>query len=183
AGELDDRQLQAWASAVNSLVGRTRLDFSISVLMSMVEGVEESSRKRELLGKIHGMCRSRPDLAAEVLLETASAWLEEGNRGKAYDTLVLAAESSMTDGPFAIDALERAIGLLRGVDARQEALKLARRMWSRSEQPTSAMMFAAGSNWYRAGTIYARTLREAGRTSEAEVVERQLNPPEHAQAP
>jgi hypothetical protein len=78
-------------------------------------------------------------------------------------------------GPFVIDALNAAAGILKDHGDSQRILAMYQRAWSQTRKPQDmAGVFVTQSNWFRVGRAYAECLGNAGLNDQAAKVKTTL---------
>ncbi|MGQ0626705.1 MAG: transglutaminase domain-containing protein, partial [Phycisphaerales bacterium] len=111
-GRLSLAEKQAWGGTLDKLTGGKYPDFSMDVLLPMVQTVKEPAERSTLLDAMFGSFRSRPDLAAKVRMTQGEMWEKAGDLERAQRAYDEIAEKFLSDGPFAVAALSASEKLL-----------------------------------------------------------------------
>lgn len=176
AKELTLEQKKAWAESLQRLCGERYPDFTLAVLIPMVSTIDDVAQQGALWEAIYKSMRlSRPDLAAEVLIEQGKMWDKADAPDKAYNCFTSAAYQFISKSPASVEALERCETMLQKRHAQGEVLPTYANAWKRLTKPKDmAREFLAQSNWYRVGTRYAELLDADGQGRKAEQVRKAL---------
>jgi hypothetical protein len=174
-GQLTLADKKAWAKRLHRLCGRRYPDFELAVLDPMIRTVDDPQEQNRLWNAAFESFARRADLAAAVRMAQAELWLGQGEPAKAgqcYEDVILRFANS---GPFILEALRRAEGLLQDHGDSRRILMLYERAWSGIRRPKDmAGIFVRQSNWYRVGDLYARHLQQAGLPDQAAAVRRTI---------
>ncbi len=161
-------QRRVWIDAVERLCGSAYPDFTITVLRPVIESLDDPREKDRMWESLLKLCHQRPDLAAEVLVEQGRVWANTGDLETALQCFRQVLDRHTEDGPFVLNALMLADGLLTAADRAQESLRLYQTTWGRCKKPETNAYYRAGSNWFQIGTMYAARLHAAGDHTEAQ---------------
>ncbi|MCL4209545.1 MAG: hypothetical protein HRU76_00275 [Phycisphaeraceae bacterium] len=163
---LDDKK--TWAGVLDRLCGQRFPDFSLSILIPMIESVEDVKEQDTLWNNVFRSYQGRHDLAAEVRMKQAEMWEKRGEVNRAGDCYLDVIRRYANAGPFVITALAKAEKLLRDSNRAAEVPALYAAAWQSIQRPEDmAGQFAVQSNWYRVGMLYAGKLEEAGQNQMA----------------
>ncbi|MDP1662343.1 MAG: hypothetical protein Q8L55_10560 [Phycisphaerales bacterium] len=176
AKELSLEQKKAWAASLQRLCGERYPDFTLAVLIPMVSTIDDVAQQGAMWEAIYkGLRFSRPDLAAEVLIEEGKMWDKADAPDKAYNCFTSAAYQFISKSPASVEALERCETMLQKRHAQGEVLTIYANAWKRLAKPKDmAREFLAQSNWHRVGTRYAELLDADGQGRKAEQVRKAL---------
>lgn len=176
AKELSPEQKTAWAGALQAMCGNKYPDFTLAVLAPMVSTIDNVEQQGGIWEALYKKMRgSRPDLAAEVLIEQGKMWDKAGKPEKAYDSFTAAAYQFLTKSPSSVEALQLCEKMLKTRNAAGEVLPLYAQAWKRLTKPSDmAQEFLMQSNWYRVGSRYASLLDADGQSKKAEQVRKTL---------
>lgn len=160
-----------WADKLFDLCGKEYPDFAFEVLKPMIASEMTAAAQDRLWNNAFGTFKSRPDLAAEVRFQQASAWKKEGNKSKAWAAYNDVLDKFVNDGPAPVRAASSIRAMLEEEGKSADVVKLYANAWKRCRKPASmAPGFAMQSNWFRLGNAYAQALEKAGKASESEKV-------------
>jgi hypothetical protein len=141
----------------------------------MVRTVEGSTDQNALWNNLFNMFQAHPDLAAAVRVEQARMWTklkQTALAGQCYEDVL---NRYANAGPFVLDAVRGAEGLLQSTDPTKVVL-LYERAWTQVKPPPRVgPEFMAGSVWYRLGQMLANRLEQAGQQTQAEQVKSQID--------
>lgn len=176
AKELTLEQKKLWAESLQRLCGERYPDFTLAVLIPMIQTVDDVAQQGSMWEAVYkGLRMSRPDLAAEVLIEQGKMWDKADAPDKAYNCFTSAAYQFISKSPASVEALERCETMLQKRHAQGEVLATYANAWKRLTKPKDmAREFLAQSNWYRVGTRYAELLDADGQGRKAEQVRKAL---------
>lgn len=182
AKELTPDQKTEWGAALQSMCGNKYPDFTLAVLSPMVASIDDVAQQSAIWETLFKRMRgTRPDLAAEVLIEQGKMWEKAGKPEKAYDSFTAAAYPFINDSPASVDALRMCEKMLKDKGAPQAVLPLWANAWKRLSKPEEmAQEFMTQSNWYKVGMRYCSLLDADGQTRKAEQVRRTLGEDERS---
>lgn len=170
-GKLNLNDKKKWANVLHRLCGEQYPDFYLAVVGPMIETVDDVEEQNALWNAAFRTFQKRHDLAAEVRMQQAMMWRTHGEARKAGQCCEDIIERYANAGPFVLQALNMASELLIELKQPQRIVALHEKAWSLTKKPKDmAREFFTQSNWYRVGLRYAETLKEAGRSAEAEQV-------------
>jgi hypothetical protein len=175
---------QRWAGVLQRLGAAKYPDFTLAILTPMVQTISDPKEQNAMWNKLFALFQNRFDLAATIRMQQAAASQSQGNTANAGACYMDVIEHYADDGPFVLDALDKAEQLLR--DSKREAniVKLYQQCWAKTVKPPAdySQIFAE-SNWYQVGTLYAQKLQAAGDTAGAAAVTAQLKNSNRASSP
>lgn len=167
-GQLTLRQKKEWAGVLDRLCGGQYPHFSLSILIPMVETIDEIEEQNDLWNNAFRAYSHRADLAARIRMAQARMWEEAGEHNKAgqcYEDVITRYANA---GPFVVRALRMAEDILIESNQAGKIPLLYAQTWQRIKRPEEmAGQFIVQSNWFRVGRAYADKLDEAGRTNQA----------------
>lgn len=167
-GQLTLADKKTWAGVLDRLCGQRFPDFSLSILIPMIESVEDVKEQDQLWNTVFRSYQGRHDLAAEVRMKQAEMWERQGEINRAGDCYLDVIRRYANAGPFVIVALAKAEKLLCDSNRAAEVPSLYAATWQSIQRPQDmAGQFAVQSNWYRVGMLYANKLEEAGQSQMA----------------
>ncbi len=174
-GLLASDRLQFWSDHVIKLYGKKYADFAVDVIMPMIEGVTDAELQNVLWERAFKAFARQHDLAAEIRFKQGEMLEDEQNykaAAKCYEDVI---SRFINSGAFVTQALYRIEALLHKDGRSGKVPALYGQVWKRVPMPTQkAPEFFKQSNWYVIGSRYAQTLKQAGQTREAAVVEAKL---------
>jgi tetratricopeptide (TPR) repeat protein len=179
AGKLNWQEKQDWIRMLYRNVGNEYPEFSLSILLPMIKTVEDFQRQNSLWEIAYRNFSGHPELAARVRMEQADLWEEQNEPGRALDIYRQIVRRYSNDGPFILDALERAESLLiRERQSDQAIIQLYTEAWNRMDIPAPrAMQFWEQTTWFRVGEALARKFEEAGMMQRAAAIRNNLRQP------
>lgn len=170
-GKLSLAAKKKWAGVLDRLCGQKFPDFSLSVLLPMIESVDDLNEQNKLWNAAFRNYQRRNDLAAEIRMAQGKMWEEAGEVAKAGQAYMDVIERYANAGPFVVDALGKAEQLLVNSGQSDRILILYDQTWRRIKRPDEmAGMFTVQSNWYRVGMALAAKLEAAGMVEQAQQV-------------
>jgi len=172
--DLTGRGRRSWAEAIDRAAGREHADITLKVLTPLINSEPSPAARSKLWDWMFTRVRQRPDLAAEVRFRQGQMWQAEGDAHKAWLCFHDVIDRYAQDGPMVVAAADACARMLLADERAAEAADLYYRTWQRVDRPDGSAIFAGISSWNQLGARAARTLRQAGRTHDAERVERQL---------
>jgi hypothetical protein len=164
------------------MCGNKYPDFTLAVLTPMVASIDDVEQQAAIWETLFKKMRgTRPDLAAEVLIEQGKMWAKAGKPDKAYDSYTAAAYPFLNDSPASVEALRMCEKLLKDKGATGAVLPLWADAWKRLNKPDDmAQEFMTQSNWYKVGMRYCTLLDADGQTRKAEQVRKNLGEDERS---
>jgi hypothetical protein len=177
ADDLSYEDKERWAGVLDRLCGKRYPDFSLSILIPMIESVDDIAGQNDLWNAAFDAYRGRHDLAAEVRMHQGRMWEKAGDLQKAGQCFEDVIQRYANAGPFVLEAVARAEALLRAAGRERMIPALYAQTWSRIRRPEQmAGQFAVQSNWYRLGLKYAEVLDAVGQPQEASQVRAAIRP-------
>jgi hypothetical protein len=174
-GQMSPEQKRRWAAVIERFLVSKYPNFAFSLLAPMVRTLAGSAEQNVLWNSLFVMFKDHPDLAAAVRVEQAGMWRGEGKTAQAGQCYEDVFNRFANAGPFVIDALRGAEGLLAGGD-KDKVLVLYERVWSQVKPPhRMAPEFMESSVWYRVGKMLIDRLEAAGRRGQAEQVKNKMD--------
>lgn len=169
-----------WADVLDRLCGGRYPDFTVDILTPMIHSIEDIEERDKFWVRLGKTCGKRKDLAAYCKIEQGKMWEQAGEKARAYDCFKSVIDTYINDGPFALEALQRAEKML--VEARRAdvIVDVYGAAFARTTRPDFAAIFATQSNWFRVGTRYAYWLERVG-DSRAQSIKNQLDGIRNAQ--
>ncbi len=163
---LDDKK--RWGTVLHRLCGERYPDFYLAIVKPMIETIDDVNEQNALWNAAFKVFQNRHDLAASVRMEQGMLWLEHGEPEKAGQCFEDVINRYANAGPFVIDALSAANGILREKGDTRRIVAMYQRAWSQTKQPEDmAGVFVTQSNWFRVGMAYASWLQTAGLDADA----------------
>jgi len=167
AGQLSYKDKTEWADVLFLLCGKSYADFSLDVLLPMIETEKDTKDQDRLWNAAFNTYRQRPDLASQVRLRQGEMWENADENGKAWDAYQDVIQKFVNEGPYAVDAAAHIEKLLKANDKAAEVPKMYEAAYRKANRPKKASPeFVRGSNWFRLGLLYARSLGQAGKEPE-----------------
>lgn len=174
-GDLSEQQRQKWADALFRVTGRNAPDFAMQVLRPMIRAVQPIESQNRMWEWAAQQFQHRPDLAASARVDQAAMWAKAGDQAKAFAAYQEIINRYSNEGKVLISALAGAEKLLTG--KRDAVLKMYEDAFRRVSKPkSSGEAFWRSSNYYIVGSKYADLLRDAGKKTDAERIEKQIEP-------
>ena len=102
-------------------------------------------------------------------------WQTAGDKHRAWLSFHNVIDNYAQDGPMVVTAADACARMLLADDRAGEAADLYYRTWQRVDRPDGAAVFSRASSWNLLGRRAVQALRAAGRTNDADRVERALN--------
>jgi hypothetical protein len=175
AKKLTLAQKREWSDLLLRLGAKKYPEFTLSVLMPMVQTIEDPAEQDQLLSRIQPLFATRKDLTASIRMAQASLWESQKQTDRAGQCYMDVVERFSNDGPFVLDALAGAEKLLVASKRSDQVVTLYEQAWSRTKKPVNfAPEFLTSSNWYRIGKLLADKLKNSGDTVKSEQVEAAL---------
>ncbi len=175
AGKLSLDQKQTWWKLLSKLCGDDYPDFVYEILVPMIETVDDLEARHMMWEQALRQFSRRSDLAAMVLIHHGLMWKEAGRYKEADDCFEQVIHRYANDGPFILDALRQRELLLYELGKDKHVPGLYTSTWKRIRRPSDkSSLFKKQSTWYQLGMLCILKLEEAGRVSDAEAVEREL---------
>jgi hypothetical protein len=166
---------QQWADRLLKLGAKKYPEFTLEVLMPMVQTIDDPKQQDALLTNMLTIFAARLDLSARIRMAEAALWESQHQADRAGECYMDVVDRYCNNGPFVLDALAGAEKLLRETNRADKVLQLYQQAWARTKQPQGfAPEFVRSSNWFRIGVLYARKLTDAGSDTLALEVETQL---------
>lgn len=166
---------QHWSDLLLRLGAKKYPDFTLTVLMPMVQSIEDPKEQDTLLTNILPLFSTRMDLSASIRMAQASLWESQNQPDRAGQCYMEVVQRYCNDGPFVLAALAGAEKLLKAEKRPADVLVLYEQAWGRTKKPVDfAPEFVAQSNWFRIGKLYAQKQKDAGDTTKAAEVEATL---------
>ncbi|MCA9305852.1 MAG: hypothetical protein KDA16_04940 [Phycisphaerales bacterium] len=156
---LDDKQ--RWAEVLDRLCKNRYPDFTVDILSPMIDTIEDVKDRDTFWERLGKTCGKRKDLVAYCKIEQGKMWEKTGEKGKAYDCYKAVIDEFINDGPFALEALQRAESMLEDAKRGDVLLELYAHAYSRTTKPDFAAVFATQSNWFKIGNRYVYWLERA----------------------
>lgn len=176
-GAMSAKERASWGEAALKACGVAAPDFAMQILAGLFRGEPDPEAQSRLWDWAARKFQSRPDLASAARLAQGDLWAEAGNPGKAWEAYNGVIERFANDGALVMRALTRSEQLLRAERKNGAVLGLYESAFRRVSRPSSqGAAYWRSSNYYQIGKRYADLLRAAGRTSDAERIERQVEP-------
>lgn len=174
--ELSLDQKKEWAGTLQRLCGNKYPDFTVAVMIPMVETIDDVGQQGAIWDTLYKKMRpTRQDLASEVMIAQARMWDKAGKPEKAYECYTSAAYQFLNKSPASVDALESCEAMLKKRNAAGGAVDLYANAWRRLSKPEQmAQEFLTQSNWYRVGTLYSAALESSGQAAKAEQIRKAL---------
>ncbi len=179
AGKLNWQEKESWINRLYRIVGNEFPDFTLNILLPMIETVEDPQRQNSLWEIAFRSFRGHPELAARVRMGQADLWEKNDEPARALDFYREIVRRYANDGPFILDALERAERLLiREHQPESTVAQLYLNAWNRIDRPArQAFQLHEQTTWYRVGEKLAQKLVEAGMTQQAVAVQNRISQP------
>lgn len=150
-------------------------DFAHRTLGMMIDGIDEPAARAEAWEWVSHQNPRRADLRVEALLSAGKAWEKAGDNAKAYDDYQQIWENLINDTAESLNALSSGESLLKASGKKDAIANMYGDAFRRVARPsTTSPGTFSGSNFYRIGMRYAKSLDEAGRSGEALTVRNQL---------
>ncbi len=176
-GAMSAKERASWGEAALKACGVAAPDFAMQILAGLFRGEPDPEAQSRLWDWAARKFQSRPDLASAARLAQGDLWAEAGNPGKAWEAYNGVIERFANEGALVMRALTRSEQLLRAERKNGAVLGLYESAFRRVSRPSSqGAAYWRSSNYYQIGKRYADLLRAAGRTSDAERIERQVEP-------
>ncbi len=177
--EMSNAQRGEWTEALMDLCGTRYPDFSLTVLVPIIRGVDDARQQDKLWKWAAQKFGRRHDLRARVLAMQAEALAARGDKAGAYGLLASIIQSPPKEGTVIVDVLRQQERLLAlagdNGKARQSALTSYSGVWKRIGDPGKLSDTAyMQSNYYRVGKRYAELLNECGQKTEADKVREKI---------
>ena len=165
-----------WGTFLHKLCGRRYQDFYLQIVSEMIESIDDPKEQNRFWNTAFETFSNRPDLAASVRVSQGRMWMKHDQverAGRCFEDVIVRYANA---GPFVVDALTHAAGILREQRDGRRLLALYKTTWNRTRRPKEAWsrQFARQSNWHRVGEGYAKVLEEAGRSADANRVRAEL---------
>jgi hypothetical protein len=170
AKKLTPADKQHWSELLLRLGAKKYPDFTLSILMPMVQAIEDPKEQDALLNNIKPLFAARMDLSASILMVQAGLWKSQNDDNRAGQCYMEVVDRYCNDGPFVLAALAGAEKMLEATNRSDKIVTLYQQAWSRTKKPGDwAPEFVAQSNWYRIGKIYAARLKTTDAAKAADV--------------
>ena len=174
-GELTFVQKRRWADLVMKLCGKRYPDFAVAILYPMIRTLQDVKQQNAVWEAAYKKFVHRADLAAEIRMAQGDGWRVAGHpkkAGRCYHDVIMRFANV---GPFVIHALEQTEKMLIASGKPDRVLELYRDAWSKINPPEKmAQTFMVQSNWYQVASRYADRLRQSGRQTAADEVEKKI---------
>jgi hypothetical protein len=175
-GKMTLEQKKFWSNEIMKLCGAKYPDFAMGVLEPMIGTVKDVKEQNRLWEAAFKLFDQRMDLAAEVRMNQAAMWDENGDSNEAGKCYMDVVTRYADAGPFVLKALTGAESMLRSTGKEDKIVQLYSDTWKRTKEPKEmAGEFMVQSNWYRVGRMLARKLDDAGDKRGAEAVRQKLD--------
>jgi hypothetical protein len=175
AGKLTLADKTRWSNTLYNLCGRAYPDFSLQILIPMIQTVENPHDQDALWNSAMSTYRSRPDLAAQIRLLQGALWDKAADRAKAWAAYQDVIDHYAKAGPYLVEATRRQESLLKAAKKDSDILPLYEHVWKSTTRPAGeSLEFAQASSWFQIGILYAQRLDSAGRTKDADKVKATL---------
>jgi hypothetical protein len=173
--ELSLKDKEHWSDLLLRLGAQRYPDFTLSILMPMIQTIDDPKEQDAILTRILPLFAARKDLSASILMAQASLWQSQNQTNRAGNCYMQVITRYCNDGPFVLAALTGAEQLLRDSNRADKVVTLYAQAWAQTSKPGDwAPEFVQESNWYRIGQMYADKLRSAGDLNKAATVESTL---------
>ncbi len=172
-GKLSLQQKRFWSKRLGELCGSDYPDFSVDILVPMIQSVEDPQEQSDLWESLFRMFPKRADLSAMARVEQGKLWLAQGEKEKAGRCFEDVVSRFAAAGPFVFEALASTEEMLTATGRQDKIITLYQRTWSSIPKPQMSIAVNE-SNWMRVGKLYADRLEAAGRLEEAKAVREQL---------
>ncbi|MEO1534263.1 MAG: hypothetical protein AAFS11_01700 [Planctomycetota bacterium] len=173
-GDVQSKTIDTWLTAFERSGGRSSPDMLADIVEMLLGAVPETRGKIDVLEWAMPKLRGRSDLQAWVRLKQGEVFEAAGDRDNAWRAYDDVARRFLNEGPFAVEAIDRMLGMLERADRTGPDLELLKRSFAAAQPPFALGDFRRQSNWYQIGRRYAASLERAGRSREAVDVQRQL---------
>ncbi|MEO1715610.1 MAG: hypothetical protein AAFR76_00735 [Planctomycetota bacterium] len=174
-GDVRSKTIDTWLTAFERSGGRSSPDMLADIVEMLLGAMPETRGKVDVLEWAMPKLRGRSDLQAWVRLKQGEVFEAAGDRDNAWRAYDDVARRFLNEGPFAVDAIDRMLGMLENAGKSGPDLELLKRSFAAAEPPFAMGDFRRQSNWYQIGRRYAASLERAGRSREAVDVKRQLD--------
>ncbi len=174
-GEMELKDIRTWAGHLNRMCGRKYPDFVASVVVPMIQSVEDINQQEQFWLRSVRYFGRRFDLQAELQMARAKMWEDDGQlmqAAKCYEGIWRNPQLANA-GPFVLEALSRTEDLLEKAKRDEMIPKVYEASWKIIRRPKPSA-FMHQSNWFRVGRRYKRVLEKFGETRKAEAVTAQL---------
>jgi hypothetical protein len=173
--ELSLKDKRHWSELLLRLGAQRYPDFTLSILMPMIQTIDDPKEQDSILTNILSLFAARKDLSASILMAQASLWQTQNQTNRAGQCYMQVVTRYCNDGPFVLSALTGAEQLLRDSNRSDKIVTLYAQAWGQTSKPGDwAPEFVEQSNWYRIGQMYADRLRSAGDMAKAATIEATL---------
>jgi hypothetical protein len=176
APDMEGADRRAWFELLMNSCGQPYRRFAYHITAAMIEGIDDAQEQSEGWDWAVKTYRLVPDLAADARMRQGKKWEASGNLDRAFAAYTDVVKQFPNDGPFVVDALRRAEGMLMRAKNHGAIVDLYRDAFRRISRPdTNSASFFRQSNFFRVGTLYVAALERVGRTSDAKAVMSQLS--------
>ncbi len=179
--DLSMDQMDEWTRVIDRLCGSDHPDFMVWVLEPMISSVEDTGEQSRLWGWLYNQVRTRPDLAARVLMNQGDLMRRNGDPAAAFAAYIEVVNKHAKSGTSVVDALNTAEQMIRDEKGggeqtvKRDIIPMYQRAWNAIERPRQmGGAFRSQSNWYRVGERLHALHEEVGNDSQAGAVARAL---------
>jgi len=160
-----------WADLLAKLGAQKYPDFTLSILMPMVQTVDDVPEQDKLWNSAADMFKKRFDLVGAIRMEQAAMWEKQKQPDKAGLIYMDVIDHYANSGPFIIGALKGAEALLKSTNRSDKVVTLYDQTWNKIKQPQEMdTQLLAQSTWFRVGKLYAQKLEDAGDNAKAQSI-------------
>lgn len=177
AGDLNDAQRQKWGDMLLKACGKPSADFAVEILTPMIKAVEPVQSQSKMWDWVAQQFQQRPDLAARARMEQGEMWRKAKDPAKAWTAYNEVVQRFANEGDVLLPVLGAMEKLLTEQGKPQAAVGLYEDAFRRVSKPKSmGSAFWRGSNYYKVGARYSDLLRDAGKKSDADRIEKMIEP-------
>ena len=153
ARQLTFSDKQFWSDLLLKLGAKKYPDFTLAMLLPMVQSVEDPQQQDLFLTRLMPLFASRLDLSASIKMAEASLWESQNQTNRAGQCYMDVVEHYTNGGPFVISALTAAEKLLVDSNRLAQIPLMYGQAWDRTKKPGEmAPEFMKESNWYQIGS-------------------------------
>jgi hypothetical protein len=175
ANKLTLNDKRHWSDLLLRLGAKKYPDFTLSVLMPMVQTISDPKEEDSLLTAILPLFAARKDLSASIQMKQAALYQEQKQDDRALNSYADIIQRYSNDGPFVLAALAGAEKMLAARNRSEQIPLMYGQAWGLTKKPGDwSPDFLAESNWFRIGKLYAQKLAKAGDAVKAAQVESTL---------
>jgi hypothetical protein len=156
-------QKRRWADLVQQLCGQKYPDFALSILIPMVQTVDDPDVQVGIWEKAFQAFTLRPDLAADLRMCEAQLFETKHEYAKAGECYTDVIRRFVNVTPQAVEAVAKAEEMLNKMNQSAKVLELYRWAASLAIRPgqTINSPFEKETNWYRLNEAYKRKLAQS----------------------